>query len=258
MDSFSVGFLLKKMVGMFAMPVPVTLLLLVVALVLFRRKPRLARLSVLAAFVVLFVSSWGPVADRLMMAVETDSPVFEVSQPVDAVVVLGSGNIGGPEHSPASMRLGESAHYRLLEGLRILRANPEASLLMSGYAGIKGGTPHAVLMGSVATMLGIDPARIELYPQALDTEGEARLMEPALSGKRFALVTDASHMPRAIRFFRQQGLDPIPAPAVFYGEANPDWHPDARALKKTERALYETLGRIWQWLKGGDTDSISR
>ena len=70
-----------------------------------------------------------------------------------------------------------------------------------------------------------------------------------LSGIRLALVTSASHMPRAMRHFEQVGLKPVAAPTHFMSFTdNPAhlsyWLPSATHLRKSERACYEFLASL--------------
>ena len=243
------GFFLKKMIGIVIMPIPVSLLLMALAFIWLRRSPIKARLTLLLAFLVLGLSSWHPVADRLIRPLEDTYPVFDIRQPVDTVVVLGSASNIAPPGSPAIMNLGSSAVFRLEEGLRILRANPDATLIVTGYAGFGSVTPHAELLKRAAIELGVDPIRILAYPTARDTEHEAHLTAPVLRNKRFALVTEASHLGRAVKFFENEGLSPLPAPAVQVGAYAEDYRVESRATYKTERAIYESVGRLWQWFK---------
>ena len=46
-----------------------------------------------------------------------------------------------------------------------------------------------------------------------DTEEEAAAVKQAIGDAPFLLVTSASHLPRAMIFFQQEGLNPLPAPA---------------------------------------------
>src|SRR5690606_35650620 len=103
-------------------------------------------------------------------------------------------------------------------------------------------------MREVALSMGVSPERIRHYPQPRDTAEEAAQMTPELRGKRFALVSEASHLPRAKVFFEAQGLTPVPAPAMKMSSPDFDWRIEARAALKSERALYEGLGRLWQAL----------
>ena len=88
-----------------------------------------------------------------------------------------------------------------------------------------------------------------------DTEEEAAAVAKAIGQQPFLLVSSASHLPRAVIFFRNAGLQPIPAPAnqlAIESPLNP-WEritPSPVWLMHSDRVAYETLGRIWQWMKG--------
>ena len=249
MDFVSSGFILKKMIGMFLMPIPITLVLIVFGMWWLKKSPVKARLSFIGAFLILGLSSWHPIADKLIRPHENYYPVFATNQPVDAVVVLGSASHSAPPNTPAIMSLGSSALFRLEEGLRILRLNPDAILIVTGYAGFGSAVPHAELLKQSAIELGVDPLRIFDFPTAQDTEQEAYLTASLLNNKKFALVTEASHLKRAMTFFEREGMHPIAAPAIHTGAYYTDWRLDSRATYKTERAIYEYLGRGWQWVK---------
>jgi uncharacterized SAM-binding protein YcdF (DUF218 family) len=187
-------------------------------------------------------------ADRLISTVEKDMYPFDIQQPVDIVIVLGSGH-KDLNNTPAVMELGSSALFRLEEGLRILNANLNAKLFVSGYSG--GMTEsHADVMRKAAIELSVNSNRIRTFPLAKDTQDEAYSMAPYLKGKRVALVTEASHLKRATIFFKQAGIDTMPAPAMYLGSEKSDWQINANASYKSERAFYEWLGRAWQWMKG--------
>ncbi|MCG5531223.1 hypothetical protein LRD18_10155 [Halorhodospira halochloris] len=56
-------------------------------------------------------------------------------------------------------------------------------------------------------------------------------------------------MPRAVAHFHAAGLDPIPAPTRQKTGLDPRdeldfWVPSAKALRMTERALYEYMGLV--------------
>lgn len=187
-------------------------------------------------------------ADRLISTVEKDMYIFDIKKPVDVVIVLGSGH-KDLNNTPAVMKLGSSALFRLEEGLRILSANPNATLFVSGYSGGMSES-HAVVMRNAAIELGVNSNKIRTFPLAKDTQDEAYSMAPYLKGKRVALVTEASHLKRATIFFKQAGINTIPAPAMYLGSEKSDWQLNANANYKSERAFYEWLGRAWQWIKG--------
>lgn len=240
-------FYLKKIVGMLLMPIPLTLLLMLVALVLWQQRPKLSRGALASAFLLLLLTSWYPVGDSLIRPFEEDYPQFDLSQTVDAVVVLG-GCHSTDESMPVAAQLCSSSLFRLIEGLRILQANPEALLFVSGYASTDVRS-HAEVMREVALSMGVAEQRILAYPQPKDTQEEAQVMRPELADKNFALVTENSHLPRAMKFFEQQQLNPIAAPALKMSSNKSDWRIGAYAALKSERAAYEFWGSLWQRLK---------
>ena len=240
-------FYLKKVIGMLLMPIPLTVMGLLLGLLLLKKRPFTGKSLILLSTLFLALTSWNPVADSLLAPFEKQYPKFDLNQPVDTVVVLGSCHKTDPDVPPAA-QLCSPALFRLTEGLRILAANPQAELFVSGYAGVDRRS-HAEVMREVAISMGVAEQRIRIFPQARDTEEEAQQMAADLTGKRFALISEASHLPRAMVFFQQQQLEPIAAPAVVLSSEDSDWRIDANAAHKSERAFYEWIGRLWQSLK---------
>ncbi len=65
----------------------------------------------------------------------------------------------------------------------------------------------------MARALGVPRSDIIVLSRPKDTEEEALAVKRAIGDAPFLLVTSASHLPRAMIFFRHAGLDPLPAPA---------------------------------------------
>ncbi|REG82612.1 ElyC/SanA/YdcF family protein [Marinomonas pollencensis] len=235
-------FTLKKLIGMALMPIPLSLIFILLGLLFMASKPKTAKGLLVAAIALLGLTSFDPVANRLIAPLENSYPVFNTQQTVDVVVVLGSAHQTYP-NDPAVMQLGRSAIYRLEEGLRILKANPDAQLFVSGFAG------HAKIMHDAAIELGTKPSRIVMFPKPKDTEAEANAMASKLIGKRVALVSEASHLKRALGFFQQTGITAMPAPAFRLSDSRTEWRIGASENYKSQRAFYEYLGLAWQWLK---------
>lgn len=245
--------IVKPMVGAFAGPLAVAavLLLLAGAVWLLGRRG-LGRFLAALGLLVVFVSSWAPVADRLLEPLERIyPPVWDprAHPGVTAVVVLGAG--WEPDlAAPASVRLNSGSSVRLMEGLRLIEALPAARLLVSGASRDAERLPVALGYAQAAQALGVDPARIVVLDTPVDTAQEAYAAREALAeGERFFLVTSASHMRRAVRHFERAGLQPIPAPTGFKtgGERARTlsyWLPSAGNLRKTERAVHEYLGLL--------------
>ena len=137
-----------------------------------------------------------------------------------------------------------------MEGLRLLEAMPEARLLVSGASRDATRLPVALGYAQAAQALGVDPARIVVLDTPVDTAQEAYAVRDVLADdERFFRVTSASHMRRAVRHFERAGLEPIPAPTGFKTGSErvrtlAYWVPSAGNLRKTERAVHETLGLL--------------
>jgi len=243
----------KSLAATLLMPVPIALLLVLFgAWIAARGMRRTGFVAVFAGFLLLFLSAWSPVADRLLEPLEQAyAPVLEVGalEDVAAVVVLGAG--WEPDADwPAGTRLNDSSVHRLMEGLRLLQGFPEARLVVSGGTRRAGKAPVAQGYAAAAQALGVPADRIVVLDTATDTAQEAYAVRDFLgTEQRFVLVTSASHMPRSVRHFERAGLTPIPSPTHFRtGRGGPHrlsyWVPSSGALRKTERAVYEYLG-LW-------------
>ena len=244
---------LKTFTAALIMPVPITLGVALGGLLLLRLGRRRAGRGVLiGAALFLLLASWWPVAEGLLAPLENRYPaLIDVTglDRVAAVVVLGGGWQQNPER-PISSQLNESSAIRLFEGLRLLRALPEARLIVSGGTRRTGRVPVAQGYAQAAREMGVPAERILILDTPLDTAQEAYAVRAALgTGQRFVLVTSAAHMPRAMRHFQRVGLDPIPAPTQHLtGRSRRDrlssWLPSSQDLGKTERAWYEYLGLV--------------
>ncbi|MDP2955371.1 MAG: ElyC/SanA/YdcF family protein [Longimicrobiales bacterium] len=249
------GFFLKKAASALLMPLPACLLLGVVGWVLWARgkRKRLGQGMVGASLLLLSVLSFTPLADGLMRAVETDEPPFP-GDSVDFVVVLGGGHVSDPA-LPVSAQLSSPALHRLVEGVVIATAQPWSRLVLSAWGGADPRS-NADVSREMGAALGFPEIRMVLEPRPRDTRQEAELLAPLLRGRRFALVTSASHMPRALALFRAQGLDPVPAPTGHLAKERQgfdllSWVPAEGNLERTRFFWHEILGRAWARLTGG-------
>jgi uncharacterized SAM-binding protein YcdF (DUF218 family) len=248
------GFIIKKLISMWLMPLPFCCLIILFGLILSFWKVTIGRIIAFSGVALLMLFSWQPFANSVLYPLEHQYPSFDLSQPVDAIVVLGSCHSVNDEIPPMAQLCGTGL-YRLMEGYRIWQANPEAELLLSGYAGDES-RPYAEVVGEIAVSLGVPEDKIRLFPTAQDTQEEAEQTASFLNGKSFALVTSASHMQRSINWFQQQKvaeqyLQPIAAPAHFGAPTEyTNWKIETSALLKTERSWYEFLGKAWAAIKG--------
>ena len=212
---------------------------------------RLGHSIMTLAMLLLLLAAWAPVADNLLGPLESQYVAWEKwpeEQNIEAVVVLGG---GWQPDRPWSItgRLSESSGLRLMEGLRLWHERPDLLLVVSG-----GGQDPKMTMAhgyaEAAEALGVPPESIVTLVSPNDTAEEAKSVRALLGeGAQVLIVTSASHMPRAMRHFEAAGLAPVAAPTHYLadrteGLALAYWLPSARELRKTERAIYETLGLL--------------
>ena len=101
--------------------------------------------------------------------------------------------------------------------------------------------------------LGNDKEDIILHLGTRDTQEEAQAGKKLLGKEPFILVTSASHMTRALKFFKDEGLDPLPAPTNHLASIQHPNYTDffsSDALEKSRIVFHEVLGLIWQKFKG--------
>ncbi|MNJ37662.1 hypothetical protein D3C77_324910 [compost metagenome] len=99
-----------------------------------------------------------------------------------------------------------------------------------------------------------------LFENNKDTHDEAVSISAHLKGKRVALVSSATHLPRAMALYRGQGLDAVPAPTDYTAKqsqvAQPlySYLPKGRYLMYSEAAIHEWIGVWWARLRGQVND----
>ena len=167
---------------------------------------------------------------------------------VQAIVILGSGvhaqapEYGAPQPSPSTLE-------RVRYGAWLARQakKPLAFAGGVGWAAAGGTAPEA----EVARAVLKDDYGIELRwsdSRSRDTAENASRMAEAMRGDkivRIALVTHASHMPRARAAYEKAGFQVTPAPTAF---ALPrerellEWMPSVHGLDLSRQVLREWLG----------------
>lgn len=246
-------FTFKKLIAVAVMPINIAIVLLIISAIFYQYKPRLALKSLFIALLTLIIPALPPVADHFAYKLEQTYESFSLSaKPVDYIIVLGCGHQSNDALSVTS-QLKPCSLQRLVEGMRILKLHPEATLIASGYSS-SDPVPNAQKVKEAAMALGIKDNKIitESYPR--DTQEEAELISPRVKGTNVVLVTDAYHLPRAMRYFEIEGVNAIPAPAGFFVKdinAQKNWlyyWPTSESFYQSSILWYEAMGRAWQWI----------
>lgn len=241
------GFFIKKMVALVIMPLSSAAILMTIgiALLFTRRFKAWGKGLLIFGLAYLLIFSWAPVGTVLLRPIEqTYQPIeIEDSKKLDYIIVLGT-QAYDDAALPIRFQLSSSAFARISEGVRLAKLNPSARLLVTGYAG-SNRRAIADIYADYAKSQGINPDRIQAFTKVRDTREEAQAVQALVVDQTIALVTSASHLPRAVEIFKQKGLVVIPAP-TFYLARQPSGHYiGASALLLSERAIYEYVAMAW-------------
>ena len=177
------------------------------------------------------------------------------TEKVQAIVVLGGGLLPlAPEYGQPQPSLHTAS--RLRYGVFLSRKSG-LPLAFTGGVGWGGGAAPGTSEASVAAQVARTEYGVELRwreDQSRDTFENAIYMSRLLrkdNVQRIALVTDATHMPRALEAFKLAGLDVTPAPTGYVLAEQSDlleWLPSAYGLLESQLVLREWLA--WAVARG--------
>ncbi|MFZ5474341.1 MAG: YdcF family protein [Pseudomonadota bacterium] len=225
---------------------PLNLLLLAAAgFWLARRRPRLGRGLMLAAFAGLWLLATPWVGDRLLATLQTPYQPIRGDE-AEAIVILGGGSKPAPEYG--GDRPSQAALERLRYGAHLARQTGRPVLVSGGAP--QGGRPEGQIMAeALAADFRVPATWVEDRSRNTweNAEYSARLLEQA-GIRRIYLVSQAWHLPRAVPVFERAGLTVVPAGTGYagLGPITPvDFLPSGRGLKDSDIALHEVIGLIW-------------
>lgn len=230
---------------------PLLLALLGVLIALRRRGLGLA-LATFGIVAALLLSTNGfalVLARHLMPPVAAATP--QQVREVEAIVVLGGGvESQAPEYGVAQP--GEQALQRLRYGAWLARKTGKPLAFAGGVgwaaAGMQTESEGAVARRVLQEDYGLAVRWVD--DQSRDTaENAARMAELLRRDKvrRIALVTDATHMARAVAAFRGAGFEVVPAPTDFpipHRRALLEWLPSSPGASLSRSLVREWLGRL--------------
>ena len=81
---------------------------------------------------------------------------------------------------------------------------------------------------------------------------ESAKVKELVGNSEILLVTSASHMLRSMALFKGQNIQATAAPCRFKqkGKSIILTTPDSNGIHNTERAIHESAGYLWGWLRG--------
>ncbi len=250
-----VFFVLSKTIDFALAPLSWAIALLLAALLLRTRRPRLGVAAIVGAIAVLVVLGNGRVSNALQRSLEApEPPVAHPGDHWDAVIVLS----GMVDEAVAAER-GEVAYNgsvdRIIEANQLLHDGRARYVLLSGGSGqLHGdGVEEARLLARQLEAWGIDKERIVVEPHSRNTHEnavESAAIVRERGWRRVVVVSSAMHMRRALGCFRKAGVQADGLAVDFRASRTSLWLPDANDLDKSGAAIREMVGRLIYRLVG--------
>jgi len=239
------GFYLKKILTFFIEPFGMVLTLSIIGFYfLLVNKNRLAKIFIALSISLYLLFSNSNFSNFLIKNLETKYQKYNYDKPITYIQVLGSGN-NKDKTQPVSSYLSSIAIKRVLEGVTIYKKTKNAKLVFSGYSLIVNAPQTADVYAEFAISLGVKKEDIIKTYKIKDTIEEARFMKKIVGKKEFALVTSASHMPRAMLIFHSVGLKPIAAPTDFHNFKYRSYSSFLDSIMMSKIAIHEYIGYLW-------------
>jgi uncharacterized SAM-binding protein YcdF (DUF218 family) len=238
-------FLATKLLTSLVLPPTGFLLLALLALVLIKRWPTIARMALWFSISCLLLLSL-PITSRALVAL-LDAPPLDVqgAKSAQAIVILGGGIMRAtPEYDDT---LSSSSLARTRYGAKLAKDFRLPILVTGGQ--VYGGQPEAEVMAAVlGHELGVPARWVE--KRSRNTAENARFSAELLKADklhRVILVTDETHMRRALAHCEAAGLICYSAPVSITDHDSDSWLqqiPNAGSLSTSTKALYEFLGNL--------------
>ncbi len=256
----SMFFSLSKILGFFAYPSNVLIVIGLIGLVLLlTRFTRLASWLIVTSLVLIAVAGLSPLGNALILPLEERFPPWDASRgPPDGIIVLGG--MISPDVSGARgvVALNEAAE-RITAAAELARRYPSARIVLTGGSNalIFDEGIEAVFAVRELEALGVARDRITAEEQSRNTIENAvfsRLVANPKPGERWVLVTSAYHMPRAMAVFRAVGFSVEAYPVDWRTRGPIDMvRPFASlgdGLRRTDTAVHEWVGLLAYRLTG--------
>jgi len=238
--------LLKRALAAAVLPPVGPLLLVLFAVFIARRMPRLGRTLFWVGLLSSLAFATPFVARHLAETLETTDvlEIMEAKRAQAIVVLSGDMSFDAPEYRGDVV--GSHTLQRVRYGARVAKLTGLPVLVSGGSP--EGGGSLALAMREVFERdFGVPVRWTE--SASLDTRENAQYSHDILAREkihRIVLVTHAMHMPRAQAHFVEAGFEVIPAPTGFTRAGPSHWHefvPGASAQQTSAAALREWIGR---------------
>ena len=252
-------YLVSKIFWIFVSPISSLMIAALVGVLLTStRYARTGRAVAVLAILLLIAAATPPLGYLLIAPLEDRFPPPSADMaPPDGVIILGGAVNGEVSQARGQTTFGEGE--RMTEAVLLSQRYPNARIIFTGGNGLLAleASTEAPEAKRFLIEFGIDPARITLERESLNTDENARftaeLLHPGRA-QRWLLVTSAFHMARSIGLFEKAGFNVIAYPVAYRtvgaGEHH-QWDLDpARNLRTFEIAMHEWIGLVAYWVTG--------
>jgi uncharacterized SAM-binding protein YcdF (DUF218 family) len=252
-------FYVSKILGFFAVPSNLIIMLGIVGALLLRtRFARLGWRLAIGSLILLAIVGLSPVGNALILPLEQRFPPWDASRGApDGIVILGGAVTPDVAQARNDVALNEAAE-RMTAAVELARRYPNARIIFSGGEGnlAYGGNESEAAL-KFFERLGVAPGRIVAEDKSRNTVENALFTKQIATpkpGERWLLVTSAYHLPRSVGVFRNVGFA-VEAYPVDWRTRGPEdaLRPFALmgdGIRRTDTAVREWLGLVAYWLTG--------
>jgi uncharacterized SAM-binding protein YcdF (DUF218 family) len=223
-------FVAAKLLAFLTQPLAWVAILMTVAVMMVRRRPRWSRRLGATAVLLLFALGWEPLPDAVLRQLESQYPPVAIQTELRAyrgVIVLGGALEPAYVWRVRDQSALNDAAERVTEVLPLLKRQPHLHLLFTGGEGelFTNDLTEAERAKRFFIAQGVSPTQL-LLESASRTTFENAQFSKALPGvdatRPWLLVTSAWHMPRAMAAFEHAGWQVTAYPVDFRaGQATP-------------------------------------
>jgi uncharacterized SAM-binding protein YcdF (DUF218 family) len=211
-----------------------------------------AAFVILLSTVLLYFASTPFIAHKLLDPLQYQYDVLkEVPAETQAIVVLSSGRIPIAREYTNLDTVNAATLERLRYASRLSKVHQLPIIVSGGSVNGERQSEASLMKKALEIDFGVQTKWLEgksktTFENAMFTK--RTLKENSIN--KVLLVTHAYHMPRAMWCFEDVGLNPIPAPTVFYKRNTAtselkEYIPNASALKQSRIAMHEYIGKFW-------------
>ena len=255
--------LLSKSLSQLILPPGGLILLAILGLIFWKKY--WGRPLVALSLALLWLLSTEPVRDALTSSLEYQYPPIQLEQMAQleqlknhqaAIILLGGGIQENSLDYDGLDTLSNISMLRTIYTAKIAKTTRFDIYPTGGTPLSEDSEPEAMIMKAWLIWFGVSESRIYEENQANTTWDNAVLTNFMLKNKGIdtaILVTSASHMPRSVWCFEQQGLHVIPAPTAYLTKHDAydlrSYLPRWNVLSDSGNALHEYLGLLWYKVK---------